>query len=75
MTVFLQVLGGVNESMYEGDIFSTSIVEEKFYNIIVTNLTVGDTTINMDCKEVRKCHVIGTCYCLIAHWEWYLLRL
>ena len=38
--------------MYKGDIFSTSIVEEKFYNVIITNLTVGDTVINMDCKEV-----------------------
>jgi len=38
--------------MYEGNIFNTSIVEEKFYNVIITNLTVGNTRINMDCKEV-----------------------
>lgn len=40
--------------MYEGDIFNTSIVKEKFYNVIVTNLTVGNTRINMDCTEVSQ---------------------
>ena len=45
--------------MYEGDIFNTSIVEEKFYNVIITNLTVGNTRINMDCKEVSQTvHVV-----------------
>ena len=38
--------------MYDGDIYNTSIVEELYYNIIITNLTVGSTVVDMDCVEV-----------------------
>ena len=51
-----QVLGGVNHTMYDGDIYNTSIVEELYYNIIITNLTVGSTVIDMDCTEVSLCY-------------------
>ena len=47
--------------MYEGQLFNTSIVKERFYNVLITNLTVGGLVIEMDCTEVCVC--VHVCVC------------
>ena len=48
--------------MYKGQLFNTSIVEERFYNVLITNLTVGGLVIEMDCTEVCVC--VRACVCV-----------
>ena len=50
--------------MYEGQLFNTSIVKERFYNVLITNLTVGGLVIEMDCTEVCVC--VRACMCACA---------
>ena len=52
-----QVLGGIDETLYNGPIFYTSLVQQKFYNVLVTNITVGGTVISLDCGEVRSAYI------------------
>lgn len=54
-TSLLQVLGGTNDSLYHGDIFYTPIVQESFYNVLLTNISVGKSAIDLDCSEVAMC--------------------
>ncbi len=52
----VQVLGGINKTYYheQRGIHYTSIVKEEFYNVLITNLTVGDNVIDLNCREVKQ---------------------
>lgn len=54
-----QVLGGLNHSLYHGTIMFTDIVEQRFYNVLVSNVTIGNISISLDCQEVTMT-TIGT---------------
>ena len=54
-----QVLGGLNHSLYHGTIMFTDIVEQRFYNVLVSNVTIGNISVSLDCQEVTMT-TIGT---------------
>ena len=45
---------GINSSLYQADtqIHYTEIVEERFINILLTDIRVGDKKLEMSCKKV-----------------------
>ena len=49
-----QTLGGINTSLYHTNkpIHYTKIVEERFFNVLLTDISVGDRKLNISCKEV-----------------------
>lgn len=55
----LQIIGGIDRSLYVGDIWYTPIRKEWYYEVIIVKLEVNGQDLNMDCKEVRG--QWGTC--------------
>lgn len=53
-----QVLGGIEPSLYKGDIWYTPIKEEWYYQIEILKLEIGGQSLNLDCKEVSTCHSV-----------------
>ena len=49
----LQIIGGIDRSLYVGDIWYTPIRKEWYYEVIIVKLEVNGQDLNMDCKEVR----------------------
>ncbi|KAJ6662448.1 hypothetical protein lerEdw1_011861 [Lerista edwardsae] len=49
--VSLQILGGIEPSLYAGEIWYTPIVEEWYYQVEVLKLEVGDQPLDLDCRE------------------------
>lgn len=47
-----QVLGGIEPSLYRGDIWYTPIKEEWYYQIEILKLEIGGQSLNLDCREV-----------------------
>lgn len=47
-----QVLGGLEPSLYKGDIWYTPIKEEWYYQIEILKLEIGGQSLNLDCREV-----------------------
>lgn len=47
-----QVLGGIEPSLYKGDIWYTPIKEEWYYQIEILKLEIGGQSLNLDCREV-----------------------
>ncbi|XP_060040752.1 beta-secretase 2, partial [Erinaceus europaeus] len=45
------VLGGVEPSLYRGDIWYTPVTEEWYYQIEVLKLEVGGRSLSLDCRE------------------------
>ncbi|KAM5150366.1 beta-secretase 2-like [Callospermophilus lateralis] len=45
------VLGGIEPSLYKGDIWYTPIKEEWYYQIEILKLEIGGQSLNLDCKE------------------------
>ncbi|KAK1344324.1 hypothetical protein QTO34_014891 [Cnephaeus nilssonii] len=45
------VLGGIEPSLYKGDIWYTPIKEEWYYQIEILKLEVGGQSLNLDCRE------------------------
>ncbi|KAG3284009.1 beta-site APP-cleaving enzyme 2, transcript variant X1 [Ictidomys tridecemlineatus] len=45
------VLGGIEPSLYTGDIWYTPIKEEWYYQIEILKLEIGGQSLNLDCKE------------------------
>ncbi|XP_055975489.1 beta-secretase 2 [Sorex fumeus] len=45
------VLGGIEPSLYTGDIWYTPIKEEWYYQIEILKLEVGDQSLHLDCRE------------------------
>lgn len=48
----LQILGGIDESLYTGTITYVPIYKEWYYEVVITDIDVGDASLEMDCKEV-----------------------
>lgn len=46
-----EVLGGIEPSLYKGDIWYTPIKEEWYYQIEILKLEVGGQSLNLDCRE------------------------
>lgn len=55
----LQIIGGIDRSLYVGDIWYTPIRKEWYYEVIIVKLEINGQDLNMDCKEVRG--QWGTC--------------
>lgn len=49
-----QIIGGIDRSLYVGDIWYTPIRKEWYYEVIIVKLEVNGQDLNMDCKEVRR---------------------
>ena len=49
-----QIVGGIDRSLYVGDIWYTPIRKEWYYEVIIVKLEVNGQDLNMDCKEVRR---------------------
>lgn len=47
----LQILGGIEPSLYRGEIWYTPIVEEWYYQVEVLKLEVGGQPLDLDCRE------------------------
>lgn len=47
-----QIIGGIDRSLYVGDIWYTPIRKEWYYEVIIVRLEVNGQDLNMDCKEV-----------------------
>uniref|UniRef100_A0A5F5Q1F3 Beta-secretase 2 n=1 Tax=Equus caballus TaxID=9796 RepID=A0A5F5Q1F3_HORSE len=45
------VLGGIEPSLYRGDIWYTPIKEEWYYQIEILKLEIGGQSLNLDCRE------------------------
>ncbi|XP_010294768.1 PREDICTED: beta-secretase 1-like, partial [Phaethon lepturus] len=45
------IIGGVDRSLYVGDIWYTPIRKEWYYEVIIVKLEVNGQDLNMDCKE------------------------
>ncbi|MBZ3870246.1 Beta-secretase 2 [Sciurus carolinensis] len=45
------VLGGIEPSLYKGDIWYTPIKEEWYYQIEILKLEIGGQSLNLDCTE------------------------
>lgn len=66
-SVPFQVLGGIEPSLYKGDIWYTPIKEEWYYQIEILKLEIGGQSLNLDCREV--CPVSLS---LLSWWAWVL---
>ena len=60
LSLFTQVLGGIEPSLYKGNIWYTPIKEEWYYQVEILKLEVGGQNLELDCREVFA--VI--CFCL-----------
>lgn len=47
-----QVLGGIEPSLYTGEIWYTPIKEEWYYQVEILKLEVGGQNLELDCREV-----------------------
>lgn len=60
-----QVLGGIEPSLYKGDIWYTPIKEEWYYQIEILKLEIGGQSLNLDCREVSTlgalCAYLSVC--------------
>ncbi|XP_006870897.1 PREDICTED: beta-secretase 2 isoform X2 [Chrysochloris asiatica] len=45
------ILGGIEPSLYKGDIWYTPIKEEWYYQIEIVKLEIGGQSLNLDCRE------------------------
>ena len=50
--IFLQVIGGTDETLYTGKMYYVPIHKEWYYEVIITDIKVNGDSLNMDCKEV-----------------------
>lgn len=49
-----QIIGGVDSSLYVGELWYTPIRREWYYEVIIVRIEVNGQDLNMDCKEVRS---------------------
>ena len=50
----MQILGGIDDSLYRGDIQYAKIHKEWYYEVIITDIEVSGESLAMDCKEVSE---------------------
>ncbi|XP_065799790.1 beta-secretase 2 isoform X2 [Muntiacus reevesi] len=48
------VLGGIEPTLYKGDIWYTPIKEEWYYQIEILKLEIGGQSLNLDCREIPE---------------------
>uniref|UniRef100_A0A8B9Q6M6 Beta-secretase 2 n=1 Tax=Apteryx owenii TaxID=8824 RepID=A0A8B9Q6M6_APTOW len=48
------VLGGIEPSLYKGDIWYTPIKEEWYYQVEILKLEVGGQNLELDCREIQE---------------------
>uniref|UniRef100_A0A8C5LV60 Beta-secretase 2 n=2 Tax=Leptobrachium leishanense TaxID=445787 RepID=A0A8C5LV60_9ANUR len=48
------VMGGIQESLYKGDIWYTPITEEWYYQVEILKFEVGDVVLNLNCLEYNS---------------------
>jgi len=48
----LQVIGGVDSALYVGDLLYVPLRREWYYEVIITDITVSNVSLGLDCKEV-----------------------
>ncbi len=53
-TCDVQEFGDISDTLYTGPILYTSIVQELYYNVLVTSLTVGSVKIDLPCYQVSS---------------------
>ncbi|KAM6334439.1 beta-secretase 1 isoform 2-T3 [Alca torda] len=46
-----RIIGGIDRSLYVGDVWYTPIRKEWYYEVIIVKLEVNGQDLNMDCKE------------------------
>ena len=46
------MFGGIDSSLYFGDIWYATVYKEWYYEVVITNIAVDDNSLAMDCKEV-----------------------
>lgn len=56
--LFIQIVGGVDSNHYYGNIYYTPIVKEQYYNVLFSNISVGDMMIPMECSEVSELPIV-----------------
>lgn len=49
----LQIIGGIDQSLYRGIIWYTPIRKEWYYEVIIVKIDINGQDLQMDCKEVR----------------------
>ncbi|KAL4218310.1 Beta-site APP-cleaving enzyme [Mactra antiquata] len=45
------IFGGIVSRLYKGQLFSTPLHKQQYYEIVIIDVLVNDTSLNMDCKE------------------------
>ena len=53
------MIGGLDSSLYVGDILYVPLRREWYYEVIITDISVDDVSVDLDCKEVswlEMCH-------------------
>jgi len=48
------VIGGVDSSLYVGDLLYVPIRREWYYEVIIMDIAVNDISLGLDCKEVSS---------------------
>jgi len=68
MALYPQLIGGVDPSLYVGELWYTPIRREWYYEVIIVRIEVNGQDLNMDCKEVRPneeaSRTEGVCVCV-----------
>lgn len=49
----IMTLGGIDPKLYFGEITYAPLQHERYYEVILTGITVGDMTLDVDCKELN----------------------
>lgn len=47
------VIGGVDHTLYKGNISYAMLLKEWYYEVILTDIAIGGTSVNIDCKELN----------------------
>ncbi|XP_068930958.1 beta-secretase 2 isoform X2 [Petaurus breviceps papuanus] len=50
-SMLAKVMGGIEPSLYKGDIWYTTIKKEWYYQIEILKLEIGGQNLNLDCRE------------------------
>lgn len=48
----LQIIGGIDHSLYTGSLWYTPIRREWYYEVIIVRVEINGQDLKMDCKEV-----------------------
>ena len=49
---FIQTMGGIDSSLYTGEIRYAQMNRQWYYEVVITSIAVGNDIIGLDCKEV-----------------------